>query len=140
MADLDPLVRFGFLLGAAFQVQDDILNLIGDAGDYGKEMQGDIHEGKRTLMLLHVLSHATPDERARIEAIFAAPRSSRTAADVRWIRGRMDAYGSIEHARGAANSLAGAARYEFETLFGDLPPSRDRDFIGELVTWVIERD
>lgn len=140
LADVDPLVRFGFLLGAAFQVQDDILNLVGDAAAYGKELDGDIHEGKRTIMLLHVLSHATPDERARVEAIFAAPRSERTAEDVRWIRGRMEAFGSIEHGREVANGLAGAARYEFESIFGDLPPSRDRDFIGELVTWVIERD
>lgn len=139
-ADLAPLVRFGFLLGAAFQVQDDILNLVGDAGAYGKELDGDIHEGKRTIMLLHVLSHADPDERARIESIFASPRAARTAEDVRWIRARMDAFGSIDHGREVANGLAGAARYEFESIFGDLPPSRDRDFIGELVTWVIERD
>lgn len=139
LIDVDPLVRFGFLLGAAFQVQDDILNLVGDAGAYGKELDGDIHEGKRTLMLIHVLENATAEERARIEAIFASPRAERTAEDVRWIRGRMDSYGAIEHARRAANRLAGAARYEFETIFGDLPRTRDRDFVGELVTWVIER-
>ena len=48
--DLDPFVRYGFFLGAAFQIQDDLLNLIGDDG-YGKEIDGDIWEGKRTLML-----------------------------------------------------------------------------------------
>jgi geranylgeranyl diphosphate synthase type II len=139
-ADVDPLVRFGFLLGAAFQVQDDILNLVGDAGAYGKELDGDIHEGKRTIMLLHVLARSSPEERARVEAIFQAPRSERTAEDVRWIRAQMERFGSIEHGRDVANGLAGAARFEFEAIFGDLPPSRDRDFIGELVTWVIERD
>lgn len=138
-ADLAPLIRFGFLLGAAFQVQDDILNLIGDEADYGKELSGDIHEGKRTLMLLHVLDHGTPDERARLTRIFSGPRAERTIEDVRWVRERMDHYGSIEHARGVANGLAGAARYEFESIFGDLPESRDKDFVGELATWVIER-
>lgn len=139
-ADVAPLVRFGFLLGAAFQVQDDILNLVGDAGAYGKELDGDIHEGKRTIMMLHVLSHGTPDERDRVRAIFSKPRSERTADDVRWVRGRMDAFGSIDHGREVANGLAGAARFELEAIFGDLPPSRDRDFIEQLVTWVIERD
>lgn len=139
-ADVAPMVRFGFLLGAAFQVQDDILNLVGDANAYGKELDGDIHEGKRTIMLLHVLSHASPEDRTRIQAIFAAPRGERTAQDVRFVRGLMDTFGSIEHGREVANGLAGAARYEYEVIFRDLPSSRDKDFIGELVTWVIERD
>ena len=50
--DLDPFVRYGFFLGAAFQIQDDLLNLVGD-DDYGKEINGDLWEGKRTLMLIH---------------------------------------------------------------------------------------
>ena len=33
---------FGFCLGAAFQIQDDMLNLIGDQAQYGKEIRGDI--------------------------------------------------------------------------------------------------
>jgi geranylgeranyl diphosphate synthase, type II len=39
--------RFGYLLGLAFQISDDVLNLIGDAGRYGKEIDGDLWEGKR---------------------------------------------------------------------------------------------
>ena len=57
-ADLDPLVRFGFYLGAAFQIRDDLLNLIGDEAQYGKEILGDLYEGKRTLMLIHLLREA----------------------------------------------------------------------------------
>ena len=54
-ADLERMVRFGFYLGAAFQIQDDLLNLEGDEDAYGKERCGDLYEGKRTLMLIHVL-------------------------------------------------------------------------------------
>jgi geranylgeranyl diphosphate synthase, type II len=39
--DLGPLVRFGFHFGAAFQTRDDLLNLVGDEGTYGKEILGD---------------------------------------------------------------------------------------------------
>ena len=42
-------------LGTAFQIQDDLLNLIGDEQRYGKEIGGDLLEGKRTLMLIHLL-------------------------------------------------------------------------------------
>jgi geranylgeranyl diphosphate synthase type II len=47
------MVRFGFHLGAAFQIQDDLLNLVGDESLYGKEINGDLREGKRTLVLIH---------------------------------------------------------------------------------------
>ena len=56
--DLDPFLRYGFFLGAAFQIQDDLLNLVGDDG-YGKEVNGDIWEGKRTLMLIHAIRKST---------------------------------------------------------------------------------
>ena len=55
-SDLDSLVRFGFYLGAAFQIRDDLLNLIGDEAKYGKESCGDLYEGKRTLMVIHLLA------------------------------------------------------------------------------------
>src|SRR6185503_6305202 len=37
--DLDRFVRFGFFLGAAFQIQDDLLNLLGEHEHYGKELK-----------------------------------------------------------------------------------------------------
>ena len=54
-ADLAPLVRFGFHFGAAFQIRDDLLNLVGDERAYGKEILGDLYEGKRTLPLVHLM-------------------------------------------------------------------------------------
>ena len=41
--------RFGYLLGVAFQITDDVLNLNGNVARYGKEINGDLWEGKRTL-------------------------------------------------------------------------------------------
>ena len=52
---LAPLESLGRHLGAAFQITDDLLNLRADPEDYGKEIGGDLWEGKRTLMLLHAL-------------------------------------------------------------------------------------
>ena len=57
-ADLRPMVRFGFHLGAAFQIRDDVLNLVGDEAVYGKEINGDLQEGKRTLVLIHLMENA----------------------------------------------------------------------------------
>ena len=59
---------------------------------------------------------------------------------MRWVRDRMDAYGSIEHARQSARSLATAALDEFRVAYADAPPSRDKRFIEQIVLYMIERD
>ena len=136
--NLEPFVRFGFFLGAAFQIQDDLLNFVADPR-YGKELDGDIWEGKRTLMLNHLLRASTAVERCRLEAILALPREHRTADQVDWVRERMDHYGSVDYACGIAHGLAGAALHEYAEIYQDLPDSRDKQFIRGLVTWVFER-
>jgi geranylgeranyl diphosphate synthase type II len=138
--DLDHFIRFGFFLGAAFQIQDDLLNLEGDATAYGKELGGDIREGKRTLMLIHLTEHATAAERDRLRAVLGQPRDARSDQDVSWVRERMDAYGCLDYARQVAQGLAGAAQHECELLYGRLPDSRDKDFLEALPAWVIERN
>jgi geranylgeranyl diphosphate synthase type II len=138
--DLDRCVRFGFFLGAAFQIQDDLLNLDGDAGAYGKELGGDIREGKRTLMLIRLLECATEAERGRLCSMLGQPRDARSDEDVVWVRERMDAYGCLDYARQVAHGLAGAASHEFVKLYGHLPESRDKRFIEALPVWVIERN
>ncbi len=69
-----PLEALGRHLGAAFQITDDLLNLRADPQEYGKEIGGDLWEGKRTLMLLHALRCAEPDERDRAVQILAKRR------------------------------------------------------------------
>lgn len=136
---LDPFIRFGFFLGAAFQIQDDLLNLVGDPEQYGKELDGDISEGKRTLILIHLLRAAAPDERAEVLRLLGLPREARQTAEVRRIRALMDGYGCIDYARHVAHGLAGAALHEYSLIYDRLPESRDKRFIEGLVTWVFER-
>ncbi len=138
--DLDRCIRFGFFLGAAFQIQDDLLNLDGDAVSYGKELGGDIREGKRTLMLIHLLNSCTRAERSRLFRVLGQERDSRAVEDVSWVRQRMDRYRSLDYARQVAQGLAGAAQFEFDHLYGHLPESRDKQFLKSLPTWVIERN
>ena len=136
--DLDPFTRFGFFVGAAFQIQDDVLNLLTNA-DYGKEEDGDIWEGKRTLMLIRLFRESRPDERERLVAFFDLPRQEKSAAEVDWVRKLMDTYGCIEYARSFAHGLAGAALNEYARAYAGLPDSRDKRFLEGFVTWVFER-
>jgi geranylgeranyl diphosphate synthase type II len=132
------LFRFGFLFGAAFQITDDLLNLEADA-TYGKERDGDIWEGKRTLMLCHLYRTSVPHERFRIAGALGTPRECREAAEVRWIRERMDEASSLDYARTIACTLGAAALRELDRVFEDVPDSEDQEFVRELVTWSIER-
>jgi geranylgeranyl diphosphate synthase type II len=136
--DLERFVRFGFFLGVAFQIQDDLLNLVADLR-YGKELDGDLFEGKRTLMLIHALREAQMAERHRLTELLARPREERRLEDVAWMRDLLQECGSIEYARRFAHGLAGAALHESALIYGDLPDSRDKAFMQSLATWVFER-
>jgi geranylgeranyl diphosphate synthase, type II len=136
--DLDRFVRFGFFLGVAFQIQDDLLNLRADER-YGKELDGDLLEGKRTLMLIHALRHAKPRERRKLTTLLGRSREGRRPGDVHWMRGLLRDCGSIDYACSFAHALAGAALHECSAIFDPLPTSRDKAFMTSLAIWVLER-
>ncbi len=138
--DLDRFNRFGYYMGVAFQIQDDILNLVGDRKKYGKEIGGDIWEGKRTMMLLHLLNSSTGMEKERLCLFLGKPRSERTEKEVRWVYRLMDKYDSIEFSRSSGRQLAGAAMREFYVAYGGLPESKDKEFIQNIILYMIDRD
>lgn len=61
-ADAQALYDFGRLLGLAFQLQDDWLDVYGDPAVFGKQTGGDIMEGKRTWLLIQALNLANPQQ------------------------------------------------------------------------------
>lgn len=136
--DLDLFLRFGFFLGAAFQIQDDVLNLVGD-DSYGKEREGDLWEGKRTLILIRLLEQASHAERLRIQSILELPRADKTREQIDWLRKLIDASDSIHNARQIAANLADAALREYFPLFDYVPDSCDKRFLEEIVPWLIDR-
>lgn len=137
-ADPARFTAFGFFLGAAFQIQDDLLNLVGDAS-YGKELNGDLYEGKRTLMLVHARKNCSAAERRRFDELLSLPRAARTAAHVAWLREVIDRTGAIDYARQVAQAMVGAASYEFSAVYAEVPDSRDKRFIAALIPWVLDR-
>jgi geranylgeranyl diphosphate synthase type II len=71
--EVERIGRMFIPLGVAFQIQDDILNLVANRADYGKDFWGDLWEGKHTLILIHALRAATPSEREEALRILAKP-------------------------------------------------------------------
>jgi geranylgeranyl diphosphate synthase type II len=138
--DLDRFNRFGTYLGTAFQIQDDLLNLTGDEKRYGKEIGGDLLEGKRTLILIHLLRHLDTRETARVTGYLGRPRAARSLRDTQWILDLMGRRGSLEHARKATRQLAGAALYEFTQAFRAVPDSDDKEFLRQVIAYMVGRD
>jgi len=139
IADLRPMVRFGFYLGAAFQIQDDLLNLVGSEREYGKEIDGDLYEGKRTLPLIHLIHNARPDDHRTVERYLSLDRADRSPEMVSEVRDLLGAYGSVEHAAAYARGIAGAALEAFEDAFTPPTAGPDRDFIEALVPYMVDR-
>jgi len=137
--DLTKLVELGFLAGIAFQIHDDLLNLEGDVGLYGKESGGDLWEGKRTIMLLHFLRTASAANRKRALGLLAMPRRKKKAADVRWLLQAMTAAGSLQYGRNLAREYSERALEceQRERLFE--VDNDDRHFLREMLHYVIDR-
>jgi geranylgeranyl diphosphate synthase, type II len=138
--DLDRFNRFGCYLGTAFQIQDDLLNLTGDERVYGKEIGGDLLEGKRTLMLIHLLRQLNAREAARVSAYLARPRAERADGETRWILDLMRSRGSLSYARTVARQLAGAALFEFTQAFQGVPESDEKSFLQQVISYMVSRD
>lgn len=140
-APLERMVHFGTYLGAAFQIRDDLLNLIGDERVYGKEILGDLYEGKRTLMLIHLWRHI--DERDRREVLMPyldASRQQRSDSQVREVLRLMHHVGSIDYASEFAAGIAARAVTAFDHAFEDALPSPDRTFVRNLIDFMLNRD
>jgi geranylgeranyl diphosphate synthase type II len=80
-SQIAELSAFARSLSVAFQIRDDVLNIDGELGAYGKEIAGDIWEGKRTLMLLHTLRTAAPDEQRAVLAVLDRSRPGHDDAE-----------------------------------------------------------
>jgi geranylgeranyl diphosphate synthase type II len=136
---LRALSRFGFYLGIAFQIRDDLLNLTGSSDIHGKERLGDIREGKRTLMLVHLLGEAGESDRAWLIDYLAAPASDRAAPDAERVVQLMRRYGSLAFAREYGRAMVAAARDGFGDAFAEVPDSPHLDFIRGLIPYVLNR-
>ena len=126
--------RFGDALGMAFQIQDDLLNLIGSEESTKKDFRSDITEGKRTLVVVHALANAAPEARERlIQILSAKEKDSAVLAEAVDI---MQATGSVEYARAYAENLTNTAKGRLVEKVG---PSLSRDLLISMADWFVNR-
>ena len=138
--NLSRFDRFGYLLGLAFQITDDVLNLIDNVGRYGKEIGGDLWEGKRTIVLTHALSHVNQSDRTWISGFLARPCERRLPREILRLRQVLAGGGSIEWAQQSAVAFAEAAAREFHgSAFAGVPASPDLQWLRDCTEFVVQR-
>jgi geranylgeranyl pyrophosphate synthase/uncharacterized protein with NAD-binding domain and iron-sulfur cluster len=139
--DLKRFDRFGYLLGLAFQITDDVLNLKGNVARYGKEINGDLWEGKRTLLLTQSIARARSADRAWMLSFMARPRERRLPREVLRLHDIIVSTGGIEWAERAASAFADAAAREFDaSAFAGAPQSPDLEWLRACVGYLVTRD
>ena len=138
--ELDLLGLVFHRVGVAFQIQDDILNLIGEESLYGKEILGDLLEGKRTLPLIHLMRSLRPREHDRVVRWLALRRSEKTLAGAKRVVSLMQREGSIEYGRAVAARFAAAGATLFEEKLGFLPESEDKALLRQVIHYVNTRE
>ncbi len=129
------LEHFGKNSAIAFQIQDDLLNILGDGAITGKDYLNDILESKRTLMVIHCLQAAEGDDLRRLAGLLRlGPRKS--AAQVQEVVDLLHRYESIDYARNLARNLILEAR----SYLGALPKSKAKEVLASMADFFLERE
>lgn len=128
------LGKFAETIGVAFQIHDDILNLVGEEFQKGKGVGEDIHEGKRTLMVIHTLQNASPTDKNRLlEILNAHPTEQKTIREAITI---IQKYDSISYARTKANELVKTAWKKIDPVLSESPA---KEMLNAFADYLIER-
>lgn len=109
---VETLAEYGKLVGLAFQIQDDYLDVVSDEENLGKPVGSDIVEGKMTLMVVNALSKASEDDKEELIAILKAEEDT----DVERALELFDKYGSINYAKDIALDNVDKAKKLLDTL------------------------
>ena len=129
------LREYGFNLGIAFQIVDDVLDYTSDETVLGKPIGGDLREGKVTLPVILLQQRTGPDVAAMIQQVV----TDRLVTPEAWqeIKSLLVTHGAVEAAYDRAVTFAKTARAQLMAAF---PPSVERDGLASLTDYVLQRD
>jgi octaprenyl-diphosphate synthase len=139
ISDADPvrenaLADYGFNLGMAFQMVDDLIDYTQQTATLGKRTGADLREGKLTLPVIHALKNAPDADRTPMEAIIRNRDFS--TRDFQQLLTMLEKYGGLAYTRSLAAQRVAAAKAAL-SAFSD---SQTKQILLGLADYALERD
>lgn len=128
---VQKLERYGRLLGMAFQIADDVLDLVGNERKTGKTLGSDLDKQKLTLPLIRLLTQLPEADAAAVRQLLSHPDETTRAKLAPYFE-RTDA---LAYAHQQAQKFAQDARRQLEVL----PNSRTRRILSDIAEFAVQR-
>ena len=131
----ERISKFAESIGIGFQIQDDILDIATTERDkFGKSFGNDIHEGKRTLIVIHALNNACETDKKKLTEILN--KHTRDEQEINEALVILHKYNSIEFAKNTAKKIVKDAWTQVNTT---LPESESKHMLSKFADYLIER-
>lgn len=128
---VEAMAAYGLAVGTAFQIVDDVLDIVGDRCEVGKTLGLDLSLGKLTLAAIHALSTADARTRASLRAVVRGE----AACDLGQLRAWLTETQSIDYALSVASDHVHRAIRQLDLL----PPSDARSSLTALAEFIVHR-
>jgi len=128
--------NYGKAIGSAFQIYDDVLDIVAEEANLGKMIGGDIKEGKLTLIVIHFLKTAKPNDRNKFLEIFLKEPKSKTRNEINTAITLLKKYGAIEYCRKMAIGYSNLAKKSIYKL----PESEAKGLLIDVADYVVARE
>lgn len=134
-AQVEQLARYGRDIGMAFQIIDDVFDVISSQGRVGKPVGNDIREGDITLPMLRAMQVVSDAEKAELRAIIGKSGQIEDAEIERALE-IMRSCDAVPHAVELARGFVQSAKLQLESF----PPGQARDSLNDIADYVMSRD
>jgi len=131
---VEAVGEYGLNLGIAFQIVDDILDVVGDRKRLGKPAGTDVREGNVTLVAIHALNNGSAIDHAELARIMG--RRVKADGEVERALSLIREAGAVEKARTDARHFGFVAKQALEPI----PDSEAKASLVRLVDFVLSRD
>jgi len=131
---IDIVADFAAKCGIAFQLQDDLLGIIGNEEKLGKAVGADLREGKRTLIVYEAYRNANQSQREKLMSVLG--NDDATEDDVVTIQKMLRDLGGIDYVSNRARVLISEAITSLESL----PDSSYKDLLYQWADYMISRE
>ena len=126
--------QFGETLGIAFQIVDDILNVTGNVKEYGKEIGGDIREGKKTVLAAHFLDAADATDKKLFVKLLG--KNKITPTEIRRVTRLYRKYECVAYAKTQAETYLTKAM----NALNQFPNSNAKQALSNIARFLVERN